>query len=774
MNNYRIVYFFTLFLCSTAGFSQSISGYIKDGSNAAMPFANIVLINKNDSSFIAGSVSDDTGFFAISLPVGIKTESILIKVSYLGYKTVYSNAAPGIQNIVLEEDSHTLGEVVVKARRPSYRLTSEGITTNVYGTLLSHLGSGNDVLAHIPGVYKKKDEFEVLGKGTPDIYLNGRKLYNLSELEDLKSENIKNVEVITTPGAKYNASVRAVIRIQTIKPRGEGFGANMRSSYYQGANADFVEQLSWNYRNKKFDVFGNHSYLNQNTRAQSELAQYINSDTLWQQSIEQLGFYKDIKLTNSLGVNYLLDKINQIGLKYTIITQPDIRNKGTSQSDILANGVLFDNLISYSRETISSAPDHQINMYYKGGIGKVSLDLEANYLYNKRNKYTTANERSTYQESRLVNSYSRTRNELFASKFVLGFKAGATEILLGAEFTSTARRNIYENAEGYIDASNNEIKERHISPFADLRSQLPFGQITAGLRYEHVWADYSENLKHIDSQSRKYGTLFPNLNFTTQLGKTQMMFSYSLRTRRPSYSQLSSNIIYGNRFTYQTGNLLLQPEQIHDLSLAIVRNFVQLSIGYNDRRNAIIYSTEMYKGSSSISLYSFENINSIKSASLQAALSPQIGIWSPILSLGVMKQWFSVNTKGGNIKMNSPILKVSWSNSLDFGKNWMSKVDMSYTSRGDNENCKLTRAIFITDVAIYKKLLNKRLSVSAGVSDIFNSQKDGNDLFFYQTSTSQISWLDSREFFVTLRYNFNMAKSRYKGTGAGESEKNRL
>lgn len=774
MNNNGIIFFITLFLCATAGFSQSISGYVKDVNSKALPFANIVLVNINDSIFITGSVSDNSGFFEIFPPIGIKTESILIKVSYLGYKTAYLNASTGMLDIVLEEDSHTLDELVVRARRPSYRLTSDGITTNVSGTLLSHLGSGNDVLAHIPGVYKKKNEFEVLGKGSPEIYLNGRKLYNLSELEDLKSDDIKNVEVITTPGAKYSASVRAVIRIQTIKPEGEGFGANMRSSYYQGENADFIEQLNWNYRNNKFDLFGNHSYVNQNIRAQSELVQYINSDTLWQQSIGQLGFYKRIKLTNSLGVNYMLDKQNQVGLKYTIITQPDIRNNGTMQSDILANGVLFDNLTSDSRETITSAPDHQINFYYKGGTEKVSLDLEANYLFNKINNNTTTNELSAYQESRLVNSFSRTQNELFATKFVLGFKAGETEISLGTEFTSTARRNIYENTEGYIDASNNEIKEQHISPFADLRSQLPFGQITVGLRYEHVWVDYSENLMHVDAQSRKYGNLFPNASFATQLGNTQMMLSYSLRTRRPAYSQLSSNITYGNRFTYQTGNPLLQPEQIHDLSLAFVRNFIQLSLSYNDRRNAIIYSTGMYEGSSSISLYSFENINSIKSASLQTALSPQIGIWNPTLSFGVMKQWFSINTIDGNIKLNSPILKAALSNSMDFGKNWTGKVDMNFTSRGDSENCKLTRSIFVTDVAIYKKMLDNHLTVSAGVSDIFHSQKDGNDLFFYQTTTSQISWMDSREFFITLRYNFNLAKSRYKGTGAGESEKNRL
>ena len=91
-----------------------------------------------------------------------------------------------------------LGEVVVKGNRPSYKLTSEGLQTHVQGTVLSIMGTAEDVLKHIPGLQKKNDVYEVFGKGSPIIYVNGRLLRDLSELDQLKSEDIKNVELITS------------------------------------------------------------------------------------------------------------------------------------------------------------------------------------------------------------------------------------------------------------------------------------------------------------------------------------------------------------------------------------------------------------------------------------------------------------------------------------------------------------------------------------------------------------------------------------------------
>ena len=114
---------------------------------------------------------------------------------------------------LFEKFSKELGEVVVKAHLPQYKKTHEGLLTNVAGTVLSKMGTAEDVLKHVPSIVKKKDGYEVVGKGTPIIYINGRKMQDISELDNIKSSDIKSVEVIQNPGATYDASVNAVISL---------------------------------------------------------------------------------------------------------------------------------------------------------------------------------------------------------------------------------------------------------------------------------------------------------------------------------------------------------------------------------------------------------------------------------------------------------------------------------------------------------------------------------------------------------------------------------
>ena len=110
------------------------------------------------------------------------------------------------------------------------------------------MGTGNDVLAHIPGVIRNGNSIEVIGRGTPLIYINGRQMRNQSELDQLSSDQIKDVEVVMTPGAKYDATVKAVIRIKTIRPVGEGFSFNSRTVAGVNHYVYGLEELNLNYR----------------------------------------------------------------------------------------------------------------------------------------------------------------------------------------------------------------------------------------------------------------------------------------------------------------------------------------------------------------------------------------------------------------------------------------------------------------------------------------------------------------------------------------------
>ena len=183
-------------------------------------------------------------------------------------------------DITLMTDQQMLGEVEITALRPTYKMTTDGVATNVENTVLSKAGTAEGVLSKIPGLTKKGDGFEVFGKGTPLIYINGREVRDASELDQLKSEDVKNVEVITNPGASYDASVKCVVRIRAKPAQGEGFGFDARSSYYQSENTDLVEQLNWNYRHNNLDVFGTLHYSLTNIRWQSITTTIVPADTL--------------------------------------------------------------------------------------------------------------------------------------------------------------------------------------------------------------------------------------------------------------------------------------------------------------------------------------------------------------------------------------------------------------------------------------------------------------------------------------------------------------
>ena len=211
-------FFLALFVAtSLTANSQTISGKLVEENGKPLPYANVVLLSLPDLAFVSGTISEEDGAFTLEAT----SENQIVKISSIGYKTVYRPVSPANIGIVqLESDAQLLNEVVVKGNLPVTRMKGDAMVTNVENSVLSKAGSANDVLAKIPGITKKQDVFEVFGKGTPLIYINGRKLHDLSELEQLNSNDIKNVEVIRNPGSRYDATVKAALQLLSVEEYG--------------------------------------------------------------------------------------------------------------------------------------------------------------------------------------------------------------------------------------------------------------------------------------------------------------------------------------------------------------------------------------------------------------------------------------------------------------------------------------------------------------------------------------------------------------------------
>lgn len=413
-------------------------------------------------------------------------------------------------------------------------------------------------------------------------------------------------------------------------------------------------------------------------------------------------------------------------------------------------------------------------MYYKGKIGKTEIDFNTDYLFDKNRKKSLYKEQSKNYDSRVVNSSNMTRNQLFASKLSLSHPLFGGDITVGAEYSNTKRNDDYINVEEYVPTSLSMLKEQNMSVFLDYNRATPIGQVMAGVRYEHVDFKYYAGGMYIDGQSRRFGNLFPSISLSNKIGNVQMQLGYAVKTRRPTYGQLSNNVSYGNRFTQQTGNPLLEHETIHEASIMGVWKFLQFNVSYDDRRNAIIYWGEQLENTPEVTRLSFKNLKSLKYMSASVSAAPKFGVWSPQLTLAMRKQWLNLETSNGTLEMNKPIFMGTLNNDVDLGKGWIVSLYMYCQSKGDVENSSQTRVVSSTDVELSKSFFNDRLSVKLGGYDLFRGQKSGTNLYIDKMSTLQIAKYDSREVTLTIRYKFNTSRNKYKGTGAGQSEMKRL
>ena len=475
----KLLLILLLFCTGLRASAQSVSGKVLDENKKPIPYANVIILSAKDSTFIAGTTTADDGSFNFKEV----TVGNILKASFVGYEpftTVLSNQ--GNLTIVLKEDAKMMKEVVVKGNAPLHKMTTEGIQTNIENTILSKLGTCEDVLAHVPGLTKKKDGYEVFGRGTPIIYINGRQMRDAAELERLKSSDIKSVEVISNPGSRYNAAVRAVVKIRTKKAVGDGFGFDVRSAYYQSENVDLSEQLNWKYRHKHLELFGTHGYSLDNSLEHSTTTTIVHADTLWQQDFTQKVPDKNSIVKNTIGADYQLNDSNSVGIKYMINFPHNFPLSVFLSSDVTANGTFYDHINTFATCKQSHRPSQFINLYYVGKIGKMDIDFNADYLYNKQNNHTTYREESRNKVSRTVTSDNQERNRLFASKLTLGYPVLGGNLSVGAEYTYTNRNDAYSNPENYVPSSSAQLKESNIAPFMEYKHQLSICQLTAGLR----------------------------------------------------------------------------------------------------------------------------------------------------------------------------------------------------------------------------------------------------------------------------------------------------
>ena len=751
---------------------QTIRGWITDEQRSPIEYANVIALSVRDSSLVTGAVTDKAGAFQLSVSADTQ---VFLRVSGVGYERRNVSLPLAADTLQLKAEAKAMEGVTVTAQHPKMAIRNDALVTTIVGSSLAKAGSGNDVLKRIPLLTGKEGSYSVVGRGAAVIYINNRKITDATEIERLNSSDIKDVEVVTNPGARYDATVSAVIRIHTVRKVGDGFGFDVRTSAYYWENWDTYNQLNMYYRRNGLELTAGSAYNLSNNLTRLATTNEVQTTNLWTNK-----WISDFSSRNTYN-NYMLTAAYEFNTNHAIgarffsnLLVGANYEHGKFSTDVIKNNVLYDHIESQIQNRSTAIPNKSLSAYYVGKVGKLNIDFNTDYYYGEETELRTTTEQSANYDNRTVTSAGTHANKFFATKLVLSHPLFGGSLSVGNENTFTNHEQSYTNQEGIVANAASTIKERNNAFFFEYSRLTPIGQLMAGLRYEHVNSDYYDQGVYSTEHSRTYNQWFPSLTFATQIKKVGLQLSYSVKTSRPSYNQLGTDVLYINRFTRQSGNPTLKPETLHNITLVSSWNWLTFVANYTQTHNKIMYWNEQESTDENITNLRYRNFKRFPALTLSLTAAPTIGIWSPQLTLFCQKQWFDIERLGSKFDLNKPIWGIKWNNSFEFRHDWTAEAFLQVNSKGITENTELIRSTSAFNFSVRKAFLNDRLSVTVGVNDLFNRSANQSLLYTNNLSIEIKQEFDSRDFYVTLRYKFNTARSKYKGTGAGQSERNRF
>lgn len=770
--------YFVVFLiyisCNLACIAQSITGKIVDEQGNAIQFANVAMLQSKDSVFVKGVVSDENGSFILNTP----HQNGIVKVTCIGYRTVFLNVTDdNLGVIVLKEESMTLGDVIVKSSLPKSKLKNGAVITTVAGSILEKTGNIYNLLDRIPNVTTQNGKINIFGIGEPVIYINGKKVRDNTELDRLNLDEISTVEVKQNPGAQYASNVKAVIRINTKKRTKDGFGFETRTFGKNDENSRIggYEQLNINYQKKGLETFTVLKIKDAESSIKQDLVQNTYVDNVWHQRNDIKGSIRNRQLYCGLGVNYQISNNSFIGASFNFNR---MFNKAVSN---IATTIYKDYAFTEESASDIAKPGNMSlassNVYYMGKIGIVDINFNTDWLWDK--DFSKVNTLERYQEyggdwqDKAVHTKTNTKNELFASKLTLTLPFWKGQLSFGGEYSNTNRNSSYDvQPMGLLDKQDNRIKEGMASVFCDYTRKFGQLRVLAGIRYENTDFNYYEEGKRIPEQSKRYGNLLPSLSLSLPVGKTQMQLSYGATIKRPSYYDMRSGIGYDNRYTYESGNPFLVSEISRNINYMVSYKWLMAEGIYTHVSDPIVMLTQSYKDNPNIALIQNVNWKPYNRIGASLSASPKFGIWHPSLRFHFFKQWFDMETHGGH-GLDNPKITVRFDNTIDTKFCTISLL-LTAQTKGDDETSYMYRNYFSSNLSIYKSFLKGKMVVFFYANDLLGTGNMHSKM--YSGSMREIIHHDYSisEYSLTIRYRFNVAKKKYKGTGAGQSQKSRM
>ena len=769
---FRMVEHNTYFAIQYTGKEKSVAqtkGKVLDENRKPLGYANVVLLSAKDNSYIGGCVSADDGSFLLPFsPEGTK-----LQISYVGYKKMVV-AAQADMIILLQPEAKMLKGVNVTSNRSEVSYKNGAFVANVAGTVLAEMGSAEEMIGHLPFVTGSDGSWTVIGRGTPEIYLNGRKVTNNTELALLDAKDILNAEVITVPGARYSSSTNAVIRLRTVRKRGQGLSGNMLADYTQARQSPKAkENVHLNYRTGGLDIFGEVGTNYSKSLSTDNTETWLTTNNEWRFSDHSKSKSRGGTMRFLGGFNYETKHKQSFGARYETGRQMgNVSSVGWGQTETFCNNQLTETTYRESRSFQQPHWSHELNTYYNGVLGKWELDFNGEFFSNT----SESSQQVTNNGVTAAESKSKEKSSMYATKFVATTQLWKGQLSFGTEETFTDRKDDFLQS-GYSEDAMNHIKQTIVAGFAEYYMQLAKNvNMGTGFRYEYQKTTYYKRGVLNKDQSPSYNDWIPFFTIGYNHKKLSLAFSYRMDKSNPAYQMLQSAVSYRNKNLYETGDPLLKPQKQHYLSVMGSYKWLTFNVYHAFVLNMYRtwyrpYDTESHP---EVLLQTMAVVPHSYYGGASVRMAPSFGIWKP--SLTVSMDYYHENIAHLNIPLrgNDPKFTFKLDNSFSLPCKWFVNLTGNISTRASQGGA-TRKCMGDVQMSVSKKFLkNDALRVGFVARDLLHTGLKYWDLNGTQSRNRSSYYGNNQSINLNIRYTFNATKDKYKGKGAGQEERQRL
>ncbi|KJD32905.1 hypothetical protein PK35_07965 [Tamlana nanhaiensis] len=776
---------FIFLLCSILSFSQefSLSGVLNDINNVVIPYANVVLLTKDSKTPLTGSTTNEEGQFLITQ---IKNGDYFLKISYLGFETfekkfsISNDINLGV--IILKENVENLDGVTVVSKRPTVKRTVDRLIFNVENSTLSNQNVF-DVLKHTPGVIVQ-DEKITVKNSPPVIYINDRRVH-LSEtevvqlLEGTPASNIKSVEVITNPPAKYDAEGGAVLNIVTSKNIIAGYHGSIFGNFKQGFQfPKYSAGTSHFYKAKKLGAYLSYNVSpRKDYRYQYQTVNFIENnqtETSWETDYERVR--ESANRNISANIDYEINDKNSIGFTSNVMLQP---RRGT-QTDIFSSTQVFDanknldSIFDTSNEAVSEKFNLAFTLDYVKKFKKEGekLSVSLHHTYFDDSNFQDVN--TDYFYPNTVNAFRENKFQTYNSQ-VIRLSTGQIdyELPLNESKIETGIKLSHINSDSEIDQFifvDGEKEEDFNNSNVFLYDEFNYA---AYFSYAKEWAKWSlklglrseftqlEGISVFDTNTnnKDYFKLFPTFHLLHAFNdNNQVYLQYNRRIYRPRFEELNPFKFYLNDNTYIVGdpNLLPQIDDSFILGYTLKSNYT-FELYYRNENNPF-YEIKFQDNQNNQMQYVYANVNDAVSYGLDfMTYTPIVNRWN----LYVLSSLFYYESTFKTFDTNTPYLNKKWSFYLlmyhyfSLLKDHSLSLDVSCTYLSANvDGPSNVSGRGNLDINLRKTFWNNKASLGIGVTDVFNTQNFNESTQFLNQSSYYDSKMENRMFVASFNYKF--------------------